>query len=436
MVNYYNARSSRFINFNSSGQLWNRVPDESYQPRTTEPPTPPPFSLDGLWREISLQFAFDQEILPTYFAFKEIKTSENKEIQLLSANYDIFVSNNSGDTWITTGYYGYGTEDVNRFLISSSGETIILHQRAWGNPSLWTYSNDSGQTWNQSEFLNFSENANTYYFGIEYSSINYSGNTIYSIITSISYDDGLGNTFPTFAGNRVAKTENYGNTWVVLTAFNATVPTDKIVCSSDGNYIYSLSFDVPESLIISRDGGVTSSLESLGTNAIQITDVECSYDGSIVVCTLVNIDAIQLNPELNNKLIYISRDYGVTWELTGVDNTQNIIYDASNLYTYAYQNVSMSKDGTRIVVLAKKQVINEPYVFFLSLDTGVTWQEYSAKDIIPNISNEEYVNFHRVYITPDGNELIALLKGKFNYINPYIFSLSDKTWYFADYYVE
>lgn len=433
MVEYYNAGSSRYINFNSAGQLWNRIPDQSFPNRTSiVPPNPPPFPLNGLWREIVLQFENPQEILLTHLTFKDVKYSQNKEIQLLSAQNGIFVSNNFGNTWITADNLGYGT--VDNSAISESGETIILH-RPSALDSGWLYSNNAGQTWIQGaelEPFKFVANSNTYYFGVLDFAMNYSGNTIYSIIDTRETDY-QGNSFPTFTGNKIAKTEDYGNTWTTLDVFDSTLPTDKIVCSDDGNYIYSLtSFGNSESLVISRDGGVTANIEPVVNNTIPITDIACSSDGSVVVCTISHIESSQPILELNNKLIYISRDYGVTWNITGLTNSQDIIYNTSNLFDYSWQRVSLSRNGSVIAVVAKKQVVNEPYVIFVSGDAGATWYEVSTNDIIPN----EQAKISRVYVTPDGTELVVLLTGDLYYINPYTYSLVDKTWYFADFYVD
>lgn len=423
----YNQGSSRYINFNSVGQLWNRNPDETYrQIRTTT------IQDLSVWREITLNFTIDQPILLQYLNFKQLKSSDDGVDQILLTDQALFSSNSSGNVWNTLEYTNLNFKDC---LISGSGNVIIKYPYS-GRSAFVNI--DNSIDWIETPHFSFVESSNTYYFNVESSTTNYDGNTIYAIINS-EPEDYFANPGSEFVGNRVAKSLDYGNTWSRLTTFDTNISTSKIVCSSSGDIVYAITQNQSE-IAISLDGCNTVTYNNFAPTSpviLTTTDLMCSKDGRVVVITVESIQQEQypFNPEsIVTKIIYLSRDYGTTWDTVGVNNEANILYNIQT-FLYQYQNISMSNDGKKIVITAKKQILNTPYVYFISLDEGLTWQEFTSQNIIPSITND-YIQFAQLFVTPDGSEIIALLKGKWNYINPYVYGLSDKTWTFSDFYVE
>lgn len=438
----YEQSSSRYINFNSAGQLWNRVLDETYRNGKILLPEIP-------WRETPFTIVknftgyVDPENPPnpdnyevTLNPFYEIQFSSDLSTQILNTSYTKFYSFDSGVSWNELDYF---YNDI-YFKLSRDGN----YGFDWG----YYVEGELFSTYYLKKYVKIEDGFGYVNIGnpqsrIFFTRVGFPDDPVYfnpygydstklslcetGVLSLVVVDDEIGSP------NCIIKSIDNGNTWIELPGFNDRVYGVDITdytCSYDGQYIYAVADD---RLIASSDGGLTSHICALRPDydfytINYISDVKCSEDGSIVVVQCQQVTQDQPNIEnIENKLLYISRDYGNTWTLTGPDNFQNIPYYYNN---YGNKTLSMSSDGKTIACFTKKVSINSPAVLFISDDYGQTWKETVLSEFVSG--NLYDCTIHDISVSPDGSHIFLFVESKFGVelIQPYIRSISGKEWTF------
>jgi len=99
------------------------------------------------------------------------------------------------------------------------------------------------------------------------------------------------------------KSTDYGVTFTMLTGGYAN-QYDSIVCSSDGNYVFTMASMAGSPVIVSSDGGSTWNLN--GGMSVYWSSVCCSSNAQYVYATGVDTNT-------NAQVLYKSSDHGSTW---------------------------------------------------------------------------------------------------------------------------
>jgi photosystem II stability/assembly factor-like uncharacterized protein len=166
------------------------------------------------------------------------------------------------------------------------------------------YSRDSGATWNESN-IDITEN---YCYGLASSS---NGQYVYASAT-LQYNSNIC-TFLAYSSI------DYGANFSSILSFNITIDPRsgdnsylfKIACSSNGEYVFAAVGT--QGVYVSADYGSTWNPTNADTNSSQIYDsISCDSTGQYVVAA-----------DSNNHYTYVSSDYGDTWTLQNTPGSEN-----------------------------------------------------------------------------------------------------------------
>lgn len=198
-------------------------------------------------------------------------------------------------------------------------------------------------------------------------------------------------------------TTNSGGTWTASSP-SQTTRWDDMAMSSDGQTIAVVGFG--GEFYMSTDGGV-----SWGTNLKSILNppsgsigggrTAMSADGKIVMV------AFHASCEF---LLWVSWDGGATFQRVSNCVSQGIVY-----------RITMSNDGTKVVVLAYQCAPVNAYTMFYSGDYGVTWAQAQQ----PPTNGED--PSHTLVLSGDGTKFLA---SSYNHkaASKFKLYLADVTW--------
>lgn len=152
-----------------------------------------------------------------------------------------------------------------------------------------------------------------------------------------------------------------GRDWELLNGSGSTTSSAGVATSDDGRIVYSVGNEVypndRDGVRFSDDFGATWSLRDAGITGGSWSDVTTSSDGSIVAFTQ------------NGGAIYVSRDFGITWEKK-TNVTSHCWNDVLGPGIGQWLNISMSSTGRYIV-------LSECGKLFRSDDFGATFTKSS-----------------------------------------------------------
>ena len=168
---------------------------------------------------------------------------------------------------------------------------------------------------------------------------------------------------------------DFGRDWTLLNGSGYSNNSYAVATSDDGKIIYSIS---SISVYFSNDSGATWSQRNSGITGNSFWDVATNADGSIVT-------AVQ-----NGGNIWVSRNFGVTWEQRTNVTTPN----GSGLG--GWLNVAMSDSGQYIVTTRNG-------LLYRSSDFGATFTQKIIDSRIPGNSDEIPV----IAISGDGQRIIV-----------------------------
>jgi len=168
---------------------------------------------------------------------------------------------------------------------------------------------------------------------------------------------------------------DYGRDWTLLNGSGYSNNSYAVATSDDGKIIYSIS---SLSVYFSDDSGATWTQRNSGITGNSFWDVATNADGSIVT-------AVQ-----NGGNIWVSRNFGVTWE----QRTNVITPNGSGLG--GWLNVAMSDSGQYIVTTRNG-------LLYRSSDFGVTFTQRTIDSRIPGNSDQIPV----IAISGDGQRIIV-----------------------------
>ena len=168
---------------------------------------------------------------------------------------------------------------------------------------------------------------------------------------------------------------DFGRDWTLLNGSGYSNNSYAVATSDDGKIIYSIS---SISVYFSNDSGATWSQRNSGITGNSFWDVATNADGSIVT-------AVQ-----NGGNIWVSRNFGVTWEQRTNVTTPN----GSGLG--GWLNVAMSDSGQYIVTTRNG-------LLYRSSDFGATFTQKIIDSRIPGNSDEIPV----IGISGDGQRIIV-----------------------------
>jgi photosystem II stability/assembly factor-like uncharacterized protein len=168
---------------------------------------------------------------------------------------------------------------------------------------------------------------------------------------------------------------DFGRDWTLLNGSGYSNNSYAVATSDDGKIIYSIS---STSVYYSGDSGATWSQRNSGITGNSFWDVATNADGSIVT-------AVQ-----NGGNIWVSRNFGVTWEQRTNVTTPN----GSGLG--GWLNVAMSDTGQYIVTTRNG-------LFYRSTDYGQTFIERTIDSRISGNSDQIPV----IDISGDGRNIIV-----------------------------
>jgi len=285
----------------------------------------------------------------------------------------IYVSNDSGVTWITS--TSAGSRKWSSVAMTPDGNKIVAAVKLSSPNGVGGYiyvSSDGGQTWNEREYggpnpFNSAENQ-----GWNSVAISEDGQRIVAAATLrgtyISNDGGV--TFVASSSSVVANQ-----------IFSS------VVMSADGNKLAAVRDSTSsKQVFLSIDGGVTWTI-STTSGTRRSTALAMTPDGTkIVVGGYLD----------NTGFIHASTDNGLTW----TDSTPTIFTNLIQII----DAVAMSADGSKIVA-----TVNEGYIY-VSNDSGVTWVQVST------IANPSAFD-----MSSDGTKIVQI--GRFNDNRVYIGSL-------------
>ena len=302
-------------------------------------------------------YAISQYVVQVYpnNSWRGIATSSTGT-KLIASNQGgyLYTSTDSGNSW--TQRRGIG----NWLSVASSSDGVKLVACDTGG-YLWT-STDSGVTWTQRadvrEWFSLASSANgtilyaAVYQGVLWKSVdsgvtwNMAGASGSSFWQSICCSaDGTKVLASGYVNNPVVST-NSGNSWVHKTP----AATGSFYCamSADGSKMYVCDDDYNGYIWTSTDFGNTWTSR---INHANFQGIACSADGSKVFAIASG-----------SYKIWVSGDYGVTWSQQGI---------AKN-----WKAVTCSADGMTVIAVVQNGLI------YISNDAGVTWR--SIIQSIPN----------------------------------------------------
>jgi photosystem II stability/assembly factor-like uncharacterized protein len=252
----------------------------------------------------------------------------------------IFTTTDVGYSWKTNA--GQNKESI--LYINSSGSTMLAVStiRDSSSKTYLLVSTDSGTTWKQQ----------TNVYGNWYNATsNNAGISIYNNGMNCLACDGYNSNNPTFY-----KSQDYGVTWTSYTTSSSALRcisssnTGTIIVGSNSMYIY-----------VSTDYGYTWATVRTDTNGINISSIELSANGSIIVAAGYY------------GYINLSTNSGVTW--------MNSLTDIRRYW----ESTKVSPDGTKIAACACGNINNRPADFlylyggeyiWISTDSGANWSAY------------------------------------------------------------
>jgi photosystem II stability/assembly factor-like uncharacterized protein len=167
---------------------------------------------------------------------------------------------------------------------------------------------------------------------------------------------------------------DYGRDWTLLSGSGYSNNSYAVATSDDGKIIYSIS---SLSIYFSDDSGATWTQRNSGITGNSFWDVATNADGSIVT-------AVQ-----NGGNIWVSRNYGVTWE-----QRTNVTTDRGTGLG-GWLNVAISDSGQYIVT-------TQVGVLYRSADFGATFTKVIINSSIPAASDE----ISTIAISGDGQRII------------------------------
>jgi photosystem II stability/assembly factor-like uncharacterized protein len=167
---------------------------------------------------------------------------------------------------------------------------------------------------------------------------------------------------------------DYGRDWTLLSGSGYSNNSYAVATSDDGKIIYSIS---SLSIYFSDDSGATWTQRNSGITGNSFWDVATNADGSIVT-------AVQ-----NGGNIWVSRNYGVTWE-----QRTNVTTDRGTGLG-GWLNVAISDSGQYIVT-------TQVGVLYRSADFGATFTKVIINSSIPGASDE----ISTIAISGDGQRII------------------------------
>jgi len=235
-----------------------------------------------------------------------------KYLTAVSNNGPIYVSNDYGNTWKIINII-CPWKDIN---MSVNGQ----YQVACIYDGIVFLSNDYGITWNQQKI------PSEKWINI---GISEDGSTIIVIAES-----GL-----------IYKTTNYGVTWKEFTNYK-NINIKKIIISSSGKFIGCIIILKEGGIVISKDFGNIFSRVNIETNDKNVQDISFSKSGQIQAIAIYN------------NYIYISYDYGITWQAK--DKKRN------------WKSITISEKGQFMSATVENGFL------YISDDFGNTWKEQST----------------------------------------------------------
>jgi hypothetical protein len=169
---------------------------------------------------------------------------------------------------------------------------------------------------------------------------------------------------------------DYGRDWVFQNGAGYSNSSYGVATSDDGKIVYTVS---PTGVTFSDDSGATWSPRSTGLiiGAVGFAGIATNADGSIV-------SVVQ-----NGGTIYVSRDYGVSWE-----QRTNVTTDIGS-GVGGWLCVAMSDSGQYIVTATYGTL-------YKSNDFGATFTQKIINSNVPRIGDEIY----EVGISGDGQRII------------------------------
>jgi hypothetical protein len=244
-----------------------------------------------------------------------ISLSASGQYQSATDNSYVYTTFNYGNTW-NVSTTNYGCKSV---AVSASGE---LQTFGTNNNGIWT-SSDYGQTWIQRK------SGAGIWMGIDLSA---SGKY------QTALDSNTGNIWIS---------SNYGNTWST-SAINYGANLRQVSISESGQYQSVIENVSPRAIYTSSDYGVNWTIHTGGGLASQWGGISVSGSGQY-----------QTAVANDGNGIYVSIDYGITWNFVGYDNKQ-------------WGSVSMSSSGQYQV--AGDDTYHQSMGIYYSINYGQTWQ--------------------------------------------------------------
>jgi hypothetical protein len=171
---------------------------------------------------------------------------------------------------------------------------------------------------------------------------------------------------------------DFGRDWQLLNGSGYSNYSAGVATSDDGRIVYSA---VPTGVLYSDDSGATWSSRSTGLNmsgGMGIAGIATNADGSI-------LSVVQ-----NGGYIYVSRDYGVTWE-----ERTNVSTDIGSGLG-GWLTVAMSDSGQYIIT-------TRAGTLYRSNDFGATFTQKIIDSNVPGNSDEIYT----LGISGDGQRIIV-----------------------------
>ena len=277
-----------------------------------------------------------------------IKMSSNGKYMVMITNQNawLYYSSNNGTTFsvITTQIAG----SCNASAISCNGQ-IVTYCNSGGSPSGLWLSTNSGSSFTQISNSGIGLPINVSYYDIQismtgqymitvvpgcgYYSTNY-GTSWTQIITANGNNmvgiSGSGQYMYVFQNTAVYYSTNYGISWSTILPF-AIFPAE-LVSNYNGNILVIASSSTTTNVggLYVYNNGPTGSYIQYFTGKI-ILDIAITNDGLIILALVKNANG-------TSSTLYYSRNVGITWYKSTIDNTQ------------FWHAVSISGNGTQAVV--------------------------------------------------------------------------------------
>lgn len=329
----------------------------------------------------------------------------------------LYTSIDSGSSWVIQNQGATGGKWMDGD-IDNSGDVILYNQNTSNGNDFITYSNTSGNSWNQSTLPGSK----------------LSGHWAVHLVADGSkwlvsaYDKNVANVWKLYSSTSI------GTSWTYLPVSGAEKEWNQFASNSDGSKLYGAAiYEYPNQvaghIYQSTDWGSNwSVLSAAGQKAWKT--ITTSSDGAKIV-------AAPNEPE-NPDYIYYSSDSGSSWspfveagsrqwssvamssngekivagdQLGGVylSSDSGVSWDLiQSVGTRPWSSVSMSADGTKIIVSSDYDDTDYNWGgrVFLSTNSGSTWTEQKSLG---------QGSWARVKISPNGNNLLAVAYNGFVY---------------------